>query len=174
MTAQLIRGRMKAISLALCGIAAAGAAAAVLAAAVPASAAGQPHSRPATEAAASLPVVVNCTGHDQTRPSSYTLACADGNSYLHGLRWTVWNSSSAFASGTYTFNDCVPNCAAGHFHSQPALVALWHVKALPGHAGKSYFSEVTIIFTGSRSYKADGKTLHLPQTMTEPLSPNGA
>ncbi len=173
MTTQLTRGRFKAAALALCGIAAAGAAAAVLAAAVPASAAGQPHTRPAAAASASLPVVVNCTGHDQTRPTSYILTCADANSALDGLHWAAWGSSSAFASGTYTFNDCVPYCAAGHFHNQPVLVALWHVKALPGKSGKSYYSEVTLIFTGSRSYKADGKTYHLPQTQTEPLSPNG-
>lgn len=106
-------------------------------------------------------------------PSSYTLACADGNTLLHGLHWAAWGSSSAFASGTYTFNDCTPNCAAGHVHSFPALVALWHVKALPGRSGKKYFSEATLIFTGSRSYKAGGKTHSLPQTITEPLSPHG-
>ncbi len=127
----------------------------------------------AAVAASGLPVVINCAMHPQTRPASYVLACADGNSYVAKMSWASWGSSAAFGSGTDTFNDCVPSCVAGHFHSFPALVALWRVQSLPGHPGEKYFTRMTIIYTGSRSYKAGGHEHELPQTATYPLSPGG-
>ena len=163
MTAQPARSLRKAAVLALCGIAAI-ATAACGAAASAASLGGQ---APATTA---VPVVVNCQMKTQVRPGSYTLACADGNAYVGALNWSAWGSSSALASGTYSFNDCTPNCLSGHGHTFSGLVVLWGVKALPGHAGVRYFTEMTIILTGNRTYTAGGKTVRAPLTQTIPLS----
>jgi len=116
------------------------------------------------------PVVVNCAMKTQVRPGTITLACADGNVYLSGLNWSAWGSSSALASGHYAFNDCTPNCLSGHGHALPGLVVLWGVKPLPGHAEVRYFTEVTVIFTGNRSYTAGGKKVTESQTLTVPLS----
>jgi hypothetical protein len=116
------------------------------------------------------PVVVNCQQKTQVRPRSIILACADGNAYTGSLSWTAWGSSSALASGTYAFNDCIPNCLSGHGHTFPALVVLWGARALPGHSEVRYFSEMTMVFTGNRSYTAGGKKYSLSQTMTIPLS----
>ncbi len=44
------------------------------------------------------------------------VACADYGELLEGLHWSHWTSSSASAVGTLVYNDCVPYCAAGHFH----------------------------------------------------------
>jgi len=162
---------VKATALVACGIVAL---AATTAAAASTVTAGRPQA-PAvsTVAASSVPVVVNCSMHGRIRPGQYVLACADGNSFLAKLHWQAWGSSSAFAEGVSTFNDCIPNCVSGHFHSFPALAALWRARQWPGHAGQRYFTRVTIIYTGTRSYRAGGKTHHLPVTTTEPLSAGG-
>ena len=109
----------------------------------------------------------------RTRPGQYILACADGGAYLASLHWATWGSSAAFADGISTFNDCVPNCAAGHGHSFPVLVVLWRPAPLAGHVGERYFTRLTIIYTGSRTYSAGGKQYHLPATATDPLSAYG-
>ena len=57
--------------------------------------------------------------------AAYTLACADFNDYLTGLAWKSWGPRLASATGTEHVNDCVPYCAAGHFHSYPVNVVLW-------------------------------------------------
>jgi hypothetical protein len=166
MTAQPARRYLKTAALALAGLAMLATTACTAASAAPVS--------PAQEhAAANVPVVVSCGMKIQTRPGSYVLACADGNAYVSGLSWTAWGSSSALASGTYAFNDCTPSCVAGHGHTFPALVVLWGAQALPGHAGVRYFTEMTAIFTGNRAYTAGGKTYHLAQTTTIPLSQYG-
>jgi len=168
MTTHPTRTRIKAVALALCGVAAIAAAASV-----PAAAAGQQAPAGAATSAAGVPVVINCAMHGQTRPRQYILACADGNAYLAGLQWPAWGPSSAFADGTSTFNDCIPNCVAGHFHSFPVLVALWRARPLPGHASERYFTRLTVIYTGRRTYHAGGKQYHLPVTATYPLSAFG-
>ncbi|HXP19859.1 MAG TPA: hypothetical protein VN840_09470 [Streptosporangiaceae bacterium] len=171
MTAQPARNRIKALALAACGIAVIATAAYATSASAAqsgrsAASAGQQHA----QAVASTPVVVNCSMKTQVRPGSYTLACADGNAYVSGLSWSAWGSSSALASGNYAFNDCTPNCLSGHGHTFSGLVVLWGVKSLPGHAGVRYFTEMTIILTGNRSYTAGGKKVTESQTQTIPLS----
>ncbi len=163
------RTRVRAAAIALCGIAAIATAAA---AAGPATAATSPQSR-VQPAASSLPVVVNCSMHTQVRPGSYTLTCADDNNNLDSLHWVAWGSAAAFATGVNTFNDCIPNCLANHLKTFPVLVNLWRTEPLPGNPGERYFSRMTLVYTGSRSYTAGGKTYHLSQTVTYQLSAHG-
>jgi len=61
----------------------------------------------------------------------------------------------------------------GETHTFAALVVLWGARALPGHSGVRFFSEMTMIFTGNRSYTAGGTKYQLAQTMTLPLSQYG-
>jgi hypothetical protein len=171
MTTRTTRGRVRAAAIALGGIAAI--ATTACAASTSATAATRQQPLAVTATAAGVPVVVDCAAHGQTRPGEYILACADGNASLAGLRWAAWGSSAAFADGTSSFNDCVPSCVAGHGHSFPVLVALWRPEPLPGHAGERYFTRLTIIYTGNRTYHAGGKLYHLPATTTDPLSPYG-
>ena len=163
MTASPVRSLRKVAALALCGIAVV--ATAACGAAASAATVGEQWASTTT----AVPVVVSCGMKTQVRPGSYTLACADGNVYVSALNWTAWGSSSALASGTYAFNDCTPNCLSGHGHTLPALVVLWGAQPLPGHAGVRYFTEMTVIFTGNRSYTAGGKAYKEPQTLTVPL-----
>jgi hypothetical protein len=167
MTAHPARRRARSVAV-LCGIAAI---AAIGAAALGPAAAAAP-ARP-SQPSSGAPVVVNCAGHVQIRPARYILACADGNAYLTGLHWAAWGSAAAFAAGTDTFRVCIPTCVAGHLHSFPALAALWRAEPLPAHPGQRYFTRLTIIYTGTRSYTAGGKTYRLRQTATYPLSPFG-
>ena len=73
MTTHPARSRRTAAVAALCGIAAI--AAAVSAALSPAAAAGRPQHRPGP-AAASVPVVISCTGHAQIRPQQHLIESA--------------------------------------------------------------------------------------------------
>ena len=177
MTTHPRRIRLGAVMAALSGLAAvavtacaaAGPAAASQAAAASSATASQQHGL----APMGLPSVISCTRRAQIRPGGYTLACADGYAYLTGLHWAAWGSDSAFATGTDAFNVCIPTCPAGHLHSYPVLAVLWRAEPLPGHPGERYFTRLTIIDTGPVSYRAGGKTYHLPVTVTDPLFPTG-
>ena len=50
-------------------------------------------------------------------PTEIVVACADYGEVLKGLHWTSWTASSATAVGTLVYNDCIRNCASGHFHN---------------------------------------------------------
>jgi hypothetical protein len=162
--------RAKTVAVGLC----AAAAIATVAAGTAAAATGHParHDGPAATAS-SRPVVISCLMKHQVKPSMYTLACADGGALIKKMHWASWAGSAAFGSGTYSINTCTPSCVAGHFASFPILAALWRVEPLPGHRSVRYFTRLTLILTGNRSYKAGGKTFHLPQTLTQPLSEFG-
>jgi hypothetical protein len=82
--------------------------------AVPASASGS----------LSSTVIQTCTGKQVTRPTTFTISCGDGNSYLTKLRWRSWSAGSAKATGIYTVNNCDPYCAAGKFVSSRATIVL--------------------------------------------------
>jgi hypothetical protein len=110
-------------------------------------------------------VVINCLGRTQVRPGSFTLACADGNDYLTGLSWTSWTPRLASGYGTQVVNDCLPYCAAGHFHSYPVLVVLWGRAALRANPGTLRYTKITLIYTGSRPKVQGG----YPATVTEAL-----
>ncbi len=144
---------------------AAGLGALALTAGVPALAAVRPAA--SHRAAPRGDVLVNCSGRAQARPHSYVLTCADGNDYVAGLRWVSWSGAAAFGRGTEHVNDCVPNCAEGHFRAYPVLITAWRAVPRPRHAGQRYFSRLTEIYTGKRPtyYRGPGKKYY-PQTVT--------
>lgn len=60
-----------------------------------------------------VPAVADCgLAAPQVRPKSLTIACGDANSLGVHLVWSKWGATGARASGTYTWNTCVPYCAA--------------------------------------------------------------
>jgi len=115
--------------------------------------------------------MVDCSGQQQTRPSSFVLACADENDALTGLHWASWAASQAFGTGTEKVNTCTPDCADGKFVSYPALITLWRPEPIPGHPGVRYFTRITRIYPGSRPplYNCQGKHTCYPQTTTSDL-----
>ncbi len=92
-------------------------------------------------------VVLNCLGHPQVRPGRFTLACADANDYLTGLAWKSWGPQLASATGVQVLNDCVPYCAAGHFHRYPVGVVLWHPAA--AGPGSQRYTSITLLYPGA-------------------------
>ena len=94
-------------------------------------------------------VVVDCSGQQQTRPSSFILTCADANDALTALHWVSWAAGQAFGTGTEKVNTCTPDCADGKLVSYPALIALWRPEPLPGHPGVRYFTRITRIYPAS-------------------------
>jgi hypothetical protein len=98
---------------------------------------------------AEKPVVADCQGQPQVRPSKLTLSCADGNDYLTGLSWSSWTAGLASAAGVQEVNDCLPYCAAGHFHGYPVDVIFWGGTSLHGHPGSQRYTSVTLLYPGT-------------------------
>jgi hypothetical protein len=117
-------------------------------------------------------VLVDCSGHQQTRPSSFVLTCADANDALTALHWVGWAASQAFGTGTETVNTCTPDCADGKLVSYPALITLWRPEPLSGHPGVRYFTRITRIYPAARPplYNCQGTRTCYPQTSTFDLS----
>src|ERR1700689_4208404 len=72
--------------------------------------------------------IYDCTNHGLVTPSNFDLACADANSQLKNLHWTDWGKSTAYATGTASWNDCTPNCAGGTWHSTHIAVYAYRVR----------------------------------------------
>lgn len=168
MKIRMTRLRITLAALTLCG------AAATVAVAGTASASPTAARPAATMTTASkVPVLIDCLRHGDVRPGGYVFTCADANTYLTGLHWASWTGRDAFATGTYAFNDCTPSCVQGHLHSFPALVLVWRPVPWPGHHGAQYFSRMTMVLDGNRTYTAGGHVHTLPVTTTETLSTSG-
>ncbi|MGH3254978.1 MAG: hypothetical protein ACRDOU_06130 [Streptosporangiaceae bacterium] len=112
-------------------------------------------------------VVLNCLGRAQVRPSSFILACADANDYLTKLSWKSWGPHLASAVGTQEENDCIPYCAAGHFHAYPVDVIFWGRRAVIGSPGTERYANVTMLYPRKRPPIYNGhKYVEGPQTVT--------
>jgi hypothetical protein len=95
-------------------------------------------------------VVISCLSRPEVKPSTFTLACADGNDYLTGLSWTSWTPQLASGYGTQEVNDCLPYCAAGHFHSYPVRITLHGSAAVRGYPGTVRYTTMTLTYPGAR------------------------
>ena len=112
-------------------------------------AAGASGAPPATLTAHRGPVVVTCRGAAQYKPSRYVLACGDGNAYWTGVKWSTW-AHTALGRGMLVLNSCHPNCAAGQFHSYPAVVRLNRYMTV-APVGPLYCAAVITYRVGRRS-----------------------
>ena len=137
----------------------------------PVASSAAPYVRPAPT------VVFDCPGQRPlVKPATYILTCADANSYLGKLSWTSWTPGLASAKGVLEENDCTPYCAAGHFHSYPAVLVFWGDAAVKNHPGEHRYTMMTVILTGSRPRYYDylthkWVTAPLTQTSALPTSP---
>ena len=67
------------------------------------------------------PAVEDCgLGKPEVRPATLTLACADANDLGVKLVWARWAATGAYATGTETWNTCVPYCAASKIWDKTA------------------------------------------------------
>ena len=99
-------------------------------------------------AAAPLPAFTGCAPPAQVRPTSIVVACADGNFYLGGLKWSHWTATDATAAGTAHENDCTPYCAAGRFHTYRVTVRLFRPERCK--AGKLEFTRFSYRFVSAK------------------------
>ena len=127
-----------------------------------------------TGASAPKFVLLGCNNDAEVAPSDIS-NCGDGAVGVTRLHWTSWNSHLASGYGIYFLNDCTPTCVGGHFHTYHALIALWGSAAVKGHPSERKYTEMTLIFTGTRPphYElVNGKTVIThPVTLTLPTFP---
>jgi hypothetical protein len=111
-------------------------------------------------------VVVNCQGRPQVRPGSFTLACADDNDYLTHLSWSRWAPGLAKATGVQEENNCLPYCAAGHFHGYQVDVTFRGSAPMRGTPGRLRYTNVTVRYS---SHRPTINGHQAPATFTMPL-----
>ena len=121
-------------------------------------------------------VLWDCSSTARVEPSSFVLACADGNAGLTNLHWNKWAPGAAAGTGTEYVNDCQPYCAAGHFHNYPVEIRLTGRYLVAPNKPFSY-GRITLTYTGARpplqTGVKDGKpVLTYPATWSERLPPN--
>jgi hypothetical protein len=128
--------------------------------------AGSVSALPARKSAAPA-AVVDCLGKPQIRPGTFTLACADGNSFLTGLSWTSWTAGHATATGIQKENDCRPDCAAGQFRAYPVHIEL---RGSATVHGQQRYTTITVTYPGARAEMYNGHRLvRLPAVITSAL-----
>jgi hypothetical protein len=71
--------------------------------------------------------MLTCLNQPVMRPSSYTIACGDGNAYWTDVTWSGWGTRRAIGTGIISINQCVPDCADGTFESDPLTVTLTRI-----------------------------------------------
>lgn len=112
---------------------------------------------PGHHAAAATAAVYDCQNKPVVRPSEFDIFC-DGSRSLTKLSWASWNATEATGTGVDWIDDCVPNCAQGHWSHQNAVIVLWRPTPVAHHAGQYGFSKMTLL------YPSTGKT----ETITPP------
>jgi len=80
-----------------------------------------------TQGPSPMPRILTCLMRPEIRPSSYIIACGDGNAYWQGVKWTGWGGTTTTGTGQYVGNDCIPDCADGTFHAYPLTIVLSHL-----------------------------------------------
>jgi hypothetical protein len=89
------------------------------------------------------PVYVSDCGYGvEQQPTAITLTCADGGIRIESITWQSWNAVEASGSGTLIENTCNPDCSAGNFVNQVAIISLGSIKK--DKSGNLVFSEVSI------------------------------
>jgi hypothetical protein len=116
-------------------------------------------------------ILLGCDNNAEVAPPGIR-NCGDGAVGLTGLHWTSWTAHLASGYGTYFLNDCTPTCVGGHFHTHPALVVLWGSAAVTGHPSERKYTQLTLVFTGTRPpyyQMVNGKSVVThPVTLTLP------
>ena len=81
------------------------------------------------------------------RPKTLILACADANAQGVRLVWSNWGQAKTTAKGTYTWNICVPYCAASNKWDNAAAT---FTLGKPVHTKTGWLYEtLTVNITGS-------------------------
>ena len=97
-----------------------------------------------TSTTGTLPEVESCSdtaGAVEIRPSDIGFGCADLNTDISSIDWTSWTATSAGGTGTFSEDNCVPDCADGSDSTEQATISL----SDPGeYLGALVFQNVTV------------------------------
>jgi hypothetical protein len=99
-----------------------------------------------THASAAPSVAVyDCANKPQVRPGTFDLFC-DGSGYFTKLHWSLWNTSTATATGVLYVDNCEPNCAQGKWSHQDVDLIFWRSEPVKGHPGKRGYTQMTVLY----------------------------
>jgi hypothetical protein len=119
--------------------------------------------KPASKLVRTVAVMDCGLGKPSVRPKSLVLACADANAEAVGLKWSSWGSAEAVAKGTYTWNLCLPYCAASKKWGRTAAAL---TLSDPVHTAKGWlFEQLTVRITGK-------VPAHMSRVQTYPEAPH--
>src|SRR5580700_7864719 len=101
-----------------------------------------------TQASAAPSVAVyDCANKPQVRPGTFDLFC-DGSGSFTKLHWSVWNTSTATATGVLYVDNCEPNCAQGTWSHRSVDLIFWRSLPVKGHPGERGYSQMTVLYPG--------------------------
>lgn len=92
-----------------------------------------------------------CFSAPVAKPTKIVIACGDGNLQATNVVYQSYGATSAAATATMEANDCIPYCAAGHFHPYPAKLAFSDVQA-------GRFTRIVVSYTGTIPFGARVQT----------------
>jgi hypothetical protein len=130
--------------------AAAGLPAVALLTAIPLAAHASAH--PAAHPAAPATGIVGCDNKPVVKPGNFDVFC-DGSWFLSGLKWTAWNGTEAIGTGVSNLDNCIPNCATGHWTKENAVVVFWRPATIHH---QNTFTRITAL------YPRTGRTQTVP------------
>jgi hypothetical protein len=77
---------------------------------------------PATTTTAALPIIT-LGGFSGRYPTEIAFS-ADGGNVVTGITWSSWTANGAVGNGTWTYENCVPDCVHGSQTPYPATITL--------------------------------------------------
>jgi hypothetical protein len=101
------------------------------------------------------------------KPKRIIVACADVGLYLTSMRWRGWNTTVAKGSGTAHANDCIPYCAVGHFHTNPAKVRRYRA-GFCADEGVYQYRRLRITFPGPTPGGPRSYSVRFPCSVSQP------
>lgn len=101
------------------------------------------------------------------KPRGIVVACGDAGLYLTSMRWRSWNTTVAKGSGTAHANDCIPYCAAGHFHTYPIRVRLYRA-GLCATTGVYVYRRMRLTYPGPKPRSPRSYSVPFPCRLYEP------
>jgi hypothetical protein len=94
--------------------------------------------------AASSTIYINNCGSIDYQPDVIFQACADGNIGVGEIVWDRWTKDGATGVGTFTVNDCEPDCASGKYLTSRVEITLTGSKPLQKFKGKEILDHIKI------------------------------
>lgn len=94
--------------------------------------------------ARTLPAVGCRSTTPAVRPTHVPISCGDGSAFAVHVRWRSLTTAKGSAMGVVLLDDCVPNCAEGHYRAYAARLDFTRVRTV---AHRPVFTRLAITFT---------------------------